>query len=123
VESPLPGDRHGGFGERPGETDREQSRHRAPGRLNQRLGPATAWDARGSEEHGCISLAAPAEAERLAGYHRYQAAVLRELSGTVLEIGARAGAGANLGYFSAGQRFLGPEEASGGRCAENPVAQ
>ena len=25
---------HGGFGERPGETDREQSRHRAPGRLN-----------------------------------------------------------------------------------------
>jgi hypothetical protein len=37
VESPLPGDRHGGFGERPGETDREQSRHRAPGRLNQTL--------------------------------------------------------------------------------------
>jgi RNA-directed DNA polymerase len=35
VESTLPGDRHGGFGERPGETDREQSRHRAPGRLNQ----------------------------------------------------------------------------------------
>jgi hypothetical protein len=35
VESPLPGDRHGGFGERPGETDREQPRHRAPGRLNQ----------------------------------------------------------------------------------------
>lgn len=34
MESPLPGDRHGGFGERPGETDREQSRHRAPGRLN-----------------------------------------------------------------------------------------
>jgi hypothetical protein len=34
VESPLPGDGHGGFGERPGETDREQSRHRAPGRLN-----------------------------------------------------------------------------------------
>lgn len=31
--SPLPGDRHGGFGERPGETDREQSLHRAPGRL------------------------------------------------------------------------------------------
>ena len=31
----MPGDRHGGFGERPGETDREQSRHRAPGRLNQ----------------------------------------------------------------------------------------
>jgi hypothetical protein len=35
VESPLPGDRHGGFGERPGETDREQTQHRAPGRLNQ----------------------------------------------------------------------------------------
>ena len=34
MESPLPGDRHGGFGERPGETDREQPRHRAPGRLN-----------------------------------------------------------------------------------------
>ncbi len=34
MESPLPGDRHGGFGERPGETDRKQSRHRAPGRLN-----------------------------------------------------------------------------------------
>ena len=36
VESPLRGDTHGGFGERPGETDREQSRHRAPGRLNHR---------------------------------------------------------------------------------------
>jgi len=34
VESPLPGDWHGGFGERPGETDRQQYRHRAPGRLN-----------------------------------------------------------------------------------------
>ena len=32
--SPLRGNTHGGFGERPGETDREQSRHRAPGRLN-----------------------------------------------------------------------------------------
>ena len=30
----MPGDRHAGFGERPGETGREQSRHRAPGRLN-----------------------------------------------------------------------------------------
>lgn len=37
VESPLRGDAHGGFGERPGETDREQSRHRAPGRLNHRV--------------------------------------------------------------------------------------
>jgi len=34
VESPLPGDRHGGFGERPGETGRWQHRNRAPGRLN-----------------------------------------------------------------------------------------
>jgi RNA-directed DNA polymerase len=34
MESPLRGNTHGGFGERPGETDREQSRHRAPGRLN-----------------------------------------------------------------------------------------
>jgi hypothetical protein len=34
VESPLPGNRHDGFGERPGETDRKQFRHRAPGRLN-----------------------------------------------------------------------------------------
>jgi hypothetical protein len=30
-------DPHGGFGERPGETDREQSRHRAPGRLSGKL--------------------------------------------------------------------------------------
>ena len=34
VESPLRGNTHGGFGERPGETDRWQHRHRAPGRLN-----------------------------------------------------------------------------------------
>ncbi len=34
MESPLRREAHGGFGERPGETDREQSRHRAPGRLN-----------------------------------------------------------------------------------------
>src|SRR6266487_5126392 len=34
VESPVPGDGHAGFGERPGETGQEQSRHRAPGRLN-----------------------------------------------------------------------------------------
>ena len=34
VESPLPGDRHGGFGERSGETGRWQHRNRAPGRLN-----------------------------------------------------------------------------------------
>src|SRR5690348_4187570 len=32
VESPLRRDPHGGFGERPGETDRWQHRHRAPGR-------------------------------------------------------------------------------------------
>jgi group II intron maturase len=34
VESPLRRKAHGGFGERPGETDREQSRHRAPGLLS-----------------------------------------------------------------------------------------
>ena len=34
VESPVRGETHGGFGERPGETDRGQPRHRAPGRLN-----------------------------------------------------------------------------------------
>jgi hypothetical protein len=32
---------HGGFGERSGETDREQSRHRAPGLLSARLRHAT----------------------------------------------------------------------------------
>jgi hypothetical protein len=30
----VPGNGHAGFGERPGETDRQQYRHRAPGRLN-----------------------------------------------------------------------------------------
>lgn len=34
MESPLRGNTHGGFGERPGETDPEQSGHRAPGRLH-----------------------------------------------------------------------------------------
>jgi len=34
VESPLRREAHGGFGERLGETDREQSRHRAPGLLS-----------------------------------------------------------------------------------------
>ena len=34
VESPLPGDWHGGFGERSGETGRWQHRNRAPGRLD-----------------------------------------------------------------------------------------
>ena len=34
MESPLRGDTHGGFGERPGETDQQQCRHRAPGRLH-----------------------------------------------------------------------------------------
>ncbi len=37
VESPVPGDAHAGFGERPGETGQEQSRHRAPGRLNRSI--------------------------------------------------------------------------------------
>jgi putative transposase len=31
----MPGNGHVRFGERPGETDRQQCRHRAPGRLNQ----------------------------------------------------------------------------------------
>jgi hypothetical protein len=30
------GDTHAGFGERPGETERQQCRHRAPDRLNHR---------------------------------------------------------------------------------------
>ena len=34
MESPLRREAHGGFGERPGETGREQSRHRAPGPLD-----------------------------------------------------------------------------------------
>ena len=39
VESPLRREAHGGFGERSGETDREQSRHRAPGLLIHRDEP------------------------------------------------------------------------------------
>jgi hypothetical protein len=38
VESPLRREVHGGFGEGPGETDREQSRHRAPGLLSDESG-------------------------------------------------------------------------------------
>ena len=34
MESPLRRKAHGGFGERPGETDRQQRPHRAPGRLS-----------------------------------------------------------------------------------------
>jgi RNA-directed DNA polymerase len=34
ADSPVPGNGHAGFGERPGETDPEQSGNRAPGRLN-----------------------------------------------------------------------------------------
>ena len=34
VESPLRREAHGGFGERPVETDRQQCQHRAPGRLS-----------------------------------------------------------------------------------------
>jgi Transposase DDE domain group 1 len=34
VESPLRREAHGGFGERPGETGRQQCQHRAPGRLS-----------------------------------------------------------------------------------------
>jgi hypothetical protein len=42
MESPLRGDTHGGFGERPGETDQQQCRHRAPGRLNRQHAPKVA---------------------------------------------------------------------------------
>jgi hypothetical protein len=38
VGSPLRREAHGGFGERPEETDREQSRHRAPGLLSDESG-------------------------------------------------------------------------------------
>ena len=38
MESPLRGKPHGGFGERPGETNRARTRHRAPGRLNRKPG-------------------------------------------------------------------------------------
>jgi len=34
MESPVRWEPHAGFGERPGETDQQQCRHRAPGRLN-----------------------------------------------------------------------------------------
>src|SRR5213076_378960 len=40
MESPVLSNGHAGFGERPGETDRRQHRHRAPGRLN-RTEPGT----------------------------------------------------------------------------------
>jgi hypothetical protein len=41
VESPLRREAHGGFGERAGETDREQFRYRAPGLLSDRRTTAT----------------------------------------------------------------------------------
>jgi len=34
MESPVRWKPHAGFGERPGETDQQQCRHRAPGRLH-----------------------------------------------------------------------------------------
>ena len=49
----MPSNRHGGFGERSGETDREQSRHRAPGLLSDEAGQGLrplkgrAWGDRG----------------------------------------------------------------------------
>ncbi|WP_319741440.1 transposase, partial [Streptomyces sp. AK08-01A] len=49
----LPSNRHGGFGERSGETGREQSRHRAPGLLSDEAGQsmtpprARTWGRRG----------------------------------------------------------------------------
>ena len=58
VESPLPGNGHGGFGERPGETDREQSRHRAPGRLNhgKRSAPIRGTDPQRGFRPGTINV-------------------------------------------------------------------
>jgi hypothetical protein len=53
VESPLRREAHGGFGERSGETDREQSRNRAPGLLSDEAGQnlrppkARTWARRG----------------------------------------------------------------------------
>ena len=53
VESPLRREAHGGFGDRPGETGREQSRHRAPGLLSDesrqglRLPKGRTWEPRG----------------------------------------------------------------------------
>ena len=43
VKSPVRRKPHAGFGERPGETERERSRHRAPGRLNRRKRWCCAW--------------------------------------------------------------------------------
>ena len=49
VESPLRREAHGGFGERSGGTDQEQSRNRAPGQLSDEAGvsmtphPARTW--------------------------------------------------------------------------------
>jgi len=39
MESPVRWEPHAGFGERPGETDQQQCRHRAPGRLH----PVGVW--------------------------------------------------------------------------------
>jgi len=46
MESPVRWEPHAGFGERPGETDQQQCRHRAPGRLNPTDSPYR-WDTRG----------------------------------------------------------------------------
>ena len=58
VESPVPGNGHGGFGERPGETDQEQSRHRAPGRLNhgKRSAPIRGTDPQRGFRPGTINV-------------------------------------------------------------------
>ena len=45
VESPVRREAHAGFGERPGETDQQQCRHRAPGRLNPVDAPQPGTDA------------------------------------------------------------------------------
>ena len=43
AESPLLSNGHGGFGKRPGETDRPKDRHRAPGRLREQAIALLHW--------------------------------------------------------------------------------
>lgn len=52
VASPLRREAHGGFGERLGETDREQSRHRAPGLLTDTIGSVGLYEHLGLVDPG-----------------------------------------------------------------------
>ena len=54
AESPVPGNRHAGFGKRSGETGRSKDRHRAPGRLRESIGLA-------------VQLVSPSQARNLKG--------------------------------------------------------